>query len=86
MVGDHNPRDGGFDWEGAGDLTGLPEEVLRGELAALADEERALAYRLEVLRGRMALARAELAGRGLASVSSEELARVLLGERGRGSS
>lgn len=85
MVGDQNPRDGGFDWEAAGDLTALPESDLRGELAALAGEERGLGYRLEVLRGRISLLRAELAGRGLASVPAEELACVLLGERRRGS-
>lgn len=85
MVGDRNPRDGGFDWEAAGDLTVSAEGDLRGELAALKEEERELGYRLEVLRGRIALVRAELAGRGLASVPAEELARVLLGERGRGS-
>ncbi len=36
----------------------------------------------EVLRGRANLIRAELAGRGVSGLSSEELARVLLGEEG----
>ena len=86
MVGEPIPGGGGFDWEGAEDLTALPEDGLRRELAALAGEERELGYRRELLRGRIGLVRAELAGRGLVSVSADELARVLLGERGRGDS
>jgi hypothetical protein len=35
-----------------------------------------------VLRGRANLIRAELAGRGVAGLSTEELARVLLGGEG----
>ena len=58
---------------------------MRRDLERLAEEERVLGFRAEVVRGRMNLIRAELAGRGLATLSTEELARVLLDEeRGRG--
>ena len=72
----------GFDWGSAEDLTGLSEPDLRGLLARVVEDERAAAFRLEVLRGRANLIRTELAGRGLSGLSSEELARVLLGEEG----
>lgn len=72
----------GFDWDSAEDLTGLPEPDLRGLLARTVEEERAAAYRREVLRGRANLIRAELAGRGVSGLPSEELARVLLGDEG----
>ena len=75
-------QDSGFDWDSAEDLTGLPEPELRGLLARVVEEERVAAYRREILRGRANLIRAELAGRGVAGLSSEELARVLLGEEG----
>jgi|tagenome__1003787_1003787.scaffolds.fasta_scaffold20741545_2 hypothetical protein len=68
----------GFDWEGAKDITALSEGDLRELLRVLTREERAVSYRLCILRGRMDLVRAELAGRGLAS--PEDLARVLLGD------
>lgn len=58
----------------------MPEEDLRELLGALSEEERAAEYRLEVLRGRMDLVRAELAGRDTAALPPEELARVLMGE------
>jgi hypothetical protein len=77
----------GFDWRTAEDLTALSEGELRSGLAELAEEERAVGYRLEVLRGRMDVIRAELVRREAAvpeSLSSEELARVLLGETGGG--
>ena len=73
---------GGFDWETVEDLTSLPEAGLRDALARVSEQERAAAYRHEMLRGRLNLIRAELAGRGLASLPSDELARVLLGEVG----
>jgi hypothetical protein len=75
----HTPASG-FDWGSAEDLTGLPEPDLRALLARVVEEERAAAMRLEVLRGRANLIRAEVAGRGLSGLSSEGLARVLLGE------
>ena len=78
----HTPA-AGFDWESAEDLTGLPEPELRGLLARVVEEERAAAYRREVLRGRADLIRTELAGRGVSGLSSDDLARVLLGEEGR---
>ncbi len=76
----HTPASG-FDWGSDEDLTGLREPDLRALLARVV-EERAAAFRLEVLRGRANLVRAELAGRGISGLSSEELARVLLGEEG----
>lgn len=63
-------------------MTALSERELRSLLARLADEERIAAYRHEVLRGRVELIRAELVDRGVASLPPEELARVLMGERG----
>ena len=74
------PRGGDFDWEGAEDLTSVPERDLRERLEALGEEERALAYRRHVLQGRMDLMRAELVRRGSAALPPEELARVLLGD------
>ena len=75
------PSDG-FDWESSEDLTALPEPELEELLARVLEEERLAAYRRELLRGRANLIRAELAGRGVAGLSTEELARVLLGEEG----
>jgi hypothetical protein len=69
-----------FDWEGADDITALSDEDLRGLLGALIEEERAASYRLELLRGRIGLIRAERVGRGVAALSPEDLARVLLGD------
>ena len=68
----------GFDWETSEDLTALSEDELGSLLGRIAEEERAAAYRHEVLAGRLALIRAELAGRELYALSPEELARVLL--------
>jgi hypothetical protein len=69
----------GFDWEEAEDITVLSEDELRERLQALIEEERAVSYRRHVLQGRVDLMRAELAGRGLAALAPEDLARVLLG-------
>jgi hypothetical protein len=69
----------GFDWEEAEDITMLSEGELRERLQVLTEEERAVSYRRRVLHGRIDLIRAELAGRGLAALAPEELARVLLG-------
>jgi hypothetical protein len=77
------PSDG-FDWESSEDLTALPEPELEELLARVLEEERLAAYRRELMRGRANLIRAELAGRGVAGLSTEELARVLLGEAGEG--
>ena len=73
-------RGGGFDWEGAEDLTALTEEDLRGKLEELVEEERSISYRRRVLQGRIDLIRAELVGRGAVALSPEALARVLMGE------
>jgi hypothetical protein len=69
----------GFDWEEAEDITVLSEDELRERLQALIEEERAVSYRRRVLQGRIDLMRAEMAGRGLAALAPEDLARVLLG-------
>jgi formate-dependent nitrite reductase cytochrome c552 subunit len=66
----------GFDWEGAEDITLLSEGELKESLKALEEEEKAVSYRRRILRGRIDLIRAELAGGGRAP---EEIARVLLG-------
>ena len=70
----------GFDWEGADDITVLSDEDLRGLLGALVEEERAVSYRREILRGRIELIRAGLVERGVAALPPEDLARVLLGD------
>jgi hypothetical protein len=71
---------GGFDWEGADDITALSDGDLRRLLDVLIEEERVASYRLEVLRGRIELIRAERVGRGVATLSPEDLARALLGD------
>ena len=70
----------GFDWEGAEDITALSEGDLREILEVLTREERVVSYRRRILQGRIDLIRAELAGRGLASLPLADLARVLLGD------
>jgi hypothetical protein len=77
------PRGEGFGWEDAEDITALSEENLRGRLEALCEEERAVSYRRRVLQGRIDLIRAELVERGVAALSPEDLARVLLWEKER---
>jgi hypothetical protein len=74
---------GEFDWEGAEDLTALSEEELKESLGGLVEEERAVSYRREILRGRIDLIRAELVNRGAVALSPEELVRVLLDEEKR---
>ena len=54
---------GGFDWEGAEDITALTEEELKERLGGLVEEERALSYRRRVLQGRIDLIRPELVQR-----------------------
>jgi len=71
---------GAFDWEGAEDITALSGEDLRESLEALVKEERAVAYRQQILKGRIDLIRAELVGRGAVALPPEDLARVLLGD------
>ena len=75
----------GFDWEEAEDITVLSEAELRERLQALTEEEKAVSYRRRILQGslqgRIDLIRAELEGRGpgMAALTPEDLARVLLG-------
>ena len=73
---------GGFDWEDAEDLTALSEGELKERLGALAEEERVVSYRRQILQGRIDLIRAELVRRGSVARSPEELVRVLMGEEG----
>jgi hypothetical protein len=77
------PRGGGFDWDDVEDITALSEEDLRGRLEALCEEERVVSYRRRVLQGRIDLIRAQLVERGVAALSPEDLARVLLGDKER---
>ena len=70
----------GFDWEEAEDITALSEGDLKASLEALSKEEKAVSYRRSILQGRIDLIRAELAGRGVAALAPEDLARVLLGD------
>jgi hypothetical protein len=71
---------GGFHWESAEDVTALSEEELRDRLEDLSEEERAVSYRRRNLQGRIDLIRAEHLERGAVALSSEDLARVLLGD------
>lgn len=80
-MSDHRPEQAaghGFDWLESEDLTALPAEELKAHLDRLCKEEREISYRRRVLQGRIDLIRAELVGRGVLSLSAEELARVLL--------
>jgi hypothetical protein len=72
---------GGFNWEGAEDITALSEDELRERLETLVEEERAVSYRRRILHGRIDLIRAELVQRGAIVRSPEELVRALMGER-----
>jgi hypothetical protein len=71
---------GGFDWDGAEDVTALSEEELKERLGRLVEEERAVSYRRRVLQGRIDLIRAELVQRGAVVRSPEELVRALMGD------
>jgi hypothetical protein len=71
---------GGFNWEGAEDITALSEDELRERLETLVEEERAVSYRRRILHGRIDLIRAELVRRGATTRSPEELVRVLMGD------
>jgi hypothetical protein len=77
-MSDRGEQRGGFDWEGAEDITALSEAELR---EGLVEEERAVSYRRRILHGRIDLIRAELVRRGATTRSAEELVRVLLGDR-----
>lgn len=77
-------RPGGFDWSGAEDVTALSREELEARLEELVGEEREISYRRRIVQGRIDVIRAELVGRGEASLSPQELARVLMGEEGKG--
>lgn len=68
----------GFDWLESEDLTALPVDELKAHLERLCIEEREVSYRRRVLQGWIDLIRAELVGRGVLSLSAEELAQVLL--------
>lgn len=84
MVRNSSTAADGFDWEDAEDITALSGEDLRRLLERVSREERAVAYRHEILQGRVDLIRAELVERGVAELSPEELAKVLMGEAGEG--
>jgi hypothetical protein len=47
-------------------------------LETLTEEEKAVSYRRRILQGRIDLIRAELVGRGVATLAPEDLARVYL--------
>jgi hypothetical protein len=80
-MSDRGEQRGGFDWEGAEDITALSETELRERLEGLVGEERAVSYRRRILHGRIDLIRAELVRRGATTHSAEELVRVLMGDR-----
>ena len=80
-MSDRGEERGGFDWEGAEDITALSEDELRERLETLVEEEWAVSYRRRIWHGRIDLIRAELVRRGATTCSAEELVRVLLGDR-----
>jgi hypothetical protein len=80
---DRGGEKGGFDWEGAEDLTAVSEGELKERLGALVEEERVVSYSRQVKQRRIDLIRAQLVRRGSVALSPEELARVLMGEEGR---
>ena len=80
-MSDHGERGGGgFDWEGAEDITALSGEEPTERLRRLVEEERAVSYRGWVLQGRIDLIRPELVQRGALVRSPEELVRALMGD------
>ena len=77
---------GGYEWGEEPDLTSISEEELKARLEGLAEEEKEISYRRRVIQGRIDLIRAELVRRGGATLTPEELARVLLGNTAPGES
>lgn len=74
----------GMDWSDTADLTALEPDELRVLLGRLSEEEKVLSYRRRLLQGRIDLIRAELVLRGEASLSPEDLARILMGPESSG--
>ncbi len=77
--------DRSLDWESSPDLTSLSKDHLGSILKQLVQQEQEVSYQRRVLQGRIDLIRTELVRRGEASLSPEELARILM-DRGRGGS
>ncbi|MGB3635878.1 MAG: hypothetical protein WA982_17710 [Rubrobacteraceae bacterium] len=71
-----------LDWENSPDLTAVSKDDLGSILEQLVQQEQEVSYRRRVLQGRIDLIRSELVSRGDASLSPEELARVLMDEGG----
>lgn len=68
----------GLDWDSAPDLTSVPKEDLGSMLGQLVEQERDVSCQRRILQGRIDLIRAEIVRRGDASLTPEELARVLM--------
>lgn len=66
-------------WEDAEDLTSLGVDELKALLVRFDDEEKSISYRRRILQGRIDVIRAEIVRRGEASLSPEDLVRVLMG-------
>lgn|GEM_PF-6355378 len=64
------------------DLTAAPSDELKELLGDLVEEERRISYRRRIIQGRIDAIRAELVRRGAAALTPEELAEVMLRERG----
>lgn len=71
-------------WGDVDDITALTQEELRSLLSRFDEEEKVVSYRRRVLQGRIDVIRAEIVRRGEASLSPEDLARVLMGDVGVG--
>ena len=69
----------GMDWSDTADLTALGPDELRVLLGRLSEEEKVVSYRRRLLQGRIDLIRSELVRRGDATLSPEDLARILMG-------
>lgn len=78
MNGEHEAQSSEFDWEGAVDVTDLSQAELERVLESLVAEERAVSYKRRVLQGRIDLLRTELVRRDALTLSSDDLARVLM--------
>ncbi|CAN5883678.1 hypothetical protein BH23ACT11_BH23ACT11_06090 [soil metagenome] len=74
----------GVEWEHSADLTDVSKEGLSAILSELVQQEREVSYQRRILQGRIDLIRSELVRRGEASLSPEELARVLMDKGGGG--
>lgn len=73
---------GGIDWESSPDLTAVSKSELGSILEQLVEQEQEVSFQRRLLQGRIDLIRSELVRRGEASLTPEELVRVLMDKGG----